>query len=244
MFKHLRYVGFAVILALAFGRFSSPVAAVSTGIVISQVYGGGGNSGATIKNDFVELHNRGTVPLSIDGWSLQYASSAGTTWQRTNLSGTIQPGAYYLVQGAAGAGGTVALPAPDAIGTIAMSATAGKVALVSNATTLSGACPTIGIVDFVGYGTGATCFEGAGPTPTLSNTTAALRKINGSQDTDDNSSDFAAGAPNPRNSGSGTFVPPTALRINEIQGSGIASPHAGELVETMGIVTGVKTNGF
>ncbi len=47
-------------------------------------------------------------------------------------SGTkiIEPGQYYLVQEAAGAGGTVNLPTPDAIGTIAMSGTAGKVALV------------------------------------------------------------------------------------------------------------------
>ncbi len=28
-------------------------------VVISQVYGGGGNSGATLKNDFIELRNNG-----------------------------------------------------------------------------------------------------------------------------------------------------------------------------------------
>jgi uncharacterized protein len=59
---------------------------------------------------------------------------------------------------------------PDATGNIAMAATAGKVALVSSTTALSGACPTTGVIDFVGFGTTANCFEGAGPTPTLSNT--------------------------------------------------------------------------
>src|SRR5262249_23111979 len=59
----------------------SPTAnAVSSNIVISQVYGGGGNSGATYKNDFIELFNRGAVATSVNGWSVQYASAAGTTW--------------------------------------------------------------------------------------------------------------------------------------------------------------------
>ncbi len=66
-------------------------------IVISQVYGGGGNSGATYRNDFIELHNTTDVPLSVDGWSVQYASSAGTSWTPTSLTGTIPAGGYYLV---------------------------------------------------------------------------------------------------------------------------------------------------
>ncbi len=56
-------------------------------------------------------------------------------------------------------------------------------------------------VDFVGYGTGANCFEGTAPTATLSNTTAALRNGNGCTDTDSNAADFTAGAPTPRTSG-------------------------------------------
>ena len=107
------------------------LAAVSSTVVISQVYGGGGNSGSTFKNDFVELFNRGATTVSLNGWSVQYASATGTTWQVTNLTNvSIAPGQYYLVQEAQGTGGTVNLPTPDATGTIAMSATAGKVALV------------------------------------------------------------------------------------------------------------------
>jgi uncharacterized protein len=176
-------------------------AAQSDGIVISQVYGGGGNSGAFYTHDFIELFNRGTTTVNIDGWSVQYASSSGTSWQLTSLSGTLQPGQYYLVQQAAGAGGTDPLPTPDATGSIAMSATNGKVALVNNNTALSGSCPTDGVVDFVGFGS-ANCFEGSGATPTLSNTTAALRLDDGCQDTDDNAADFLTGAPTPRNTAS------------------------------------------
>ncbi len=83
-----------------------PVGAVSTTIVISQVYGGGGNSGAIYKNDFIELYNRGTTNVSLVGWSVQYASSSGTSWSKTNLTAfSFAPGQYYLIQEAAGAGG-------------------------------------------------------------------------------------------------------------------------------------------
>jgi DNA/RNA endonuclease G (NUC1) len=184
------------------------------GVVVSQVYGGGGNSGATLKNDFVELFNRGTQTVSLNGWFVHYASAAATSWNSppaagttpTALSGTIAPGHYYLVQEAPGAGGTVNLPAADATGTIALSATGAKVALASTAT-LTGTCPTgTFIADFVGYGTTANCFEGAGSTAATSNTTAALRALAGCTDTNNNSADFAVGAPNPRNSATAANV--------------------------------------
>jgi hypothetical protein len=168
---------------------------------ISQVYGGGGNSGATYRNDFIELFNPGGSNADITGWTVQYASATGSTWQTTPLSGTIPPGGYYLVQEAQGAGGTVDLPAPDAIDNIPMSAVSGKVALVMNAAALSGTCPTdASIADLVGYGS-ANCSETA-PAPGLSNTTAALRDLDGCEDTDDNSADFTTAGPAPRNSAS------------------------------------------
>jgi predicted extracellular nuclease len=170
-------------------------------VVVSQVYGGGGNTGANFKNDFIELYNRTASTISLSGWSVQYAAAAGSTWQVTALSGSIAPGKYYLVQEAQGAGGTLNLPVPDAVGTIPMAATAGKVALVNNSTALSGACPSgSNISDFVGYGTAANCFEGSGPTPAPSNTISVLRLSDGAQDTDNNNVDFVAGSPNPRNS--------------------------------------------
>jgi hypothetical protein len=48
-------------------------------VVISQVYGGGGNAGATLKNDFIEIFNRGTAAQNLTGWSVQYASATGST---------------------------------------------------------------------------------------------------------------------------------------------------------------------
>ncbi|MBV9959969.1 MAG: lamin tail domain-containing protein, partial [Acidobacteria bacterium] len=182
--------------------------AISNGIVISQIYGGGGNAGATYTNDFIELFNRGNTPVNVTGWSVQYASATGTTWQVTNLTSvTIQPGKYYLVQEAQGAGGTTPLPTPDATGTIAMSATAGKVALVNSTTALTGACPTgANIIDFIGFGGTANCFEGTAVAPAPSNTTADIRAAAGCTDTDQNGVDFATGAPTPRNSATAANV--------------------------------------
>lgn len=188
------------------GKTPSPLrpsaAAASSGIVVSQIYGGGGNAGATYKNDFIELFNRGNAPVSLSGYSVQYASSAGASWQVTTLTAaTLQPGQYYLVQEMAGAGGTANLPTPDATGTIAMSAAAGKVLVASTTTAATDATATsLGAnrIDIVSYGTAANATEGS-PTATLTNTTAALRNGGGCSDTDNNSADFTVGAPNPRN---------------------------------------------
>ena len=81
-------------------------------VVISQIYGGGGNSGATYTHDFIELFNPNTEPVSLAGWSVQYASATGTVWQRTELTGTIPAGGYYLVQQAQGSGGQHPCPRP------------------------------------------------------------------------------------------------------------------------------------
>ena len=182
--------GRMTVLAALLAGLSAPVFAASGGVVISQVYGGGGNSGATYKNDFVELLNTGDTAVTLTGWSVQYASSAGTTWQVTKLpaSVTLAAGQYYLVHEAAGSGGTDAL-VPDTAGTIAMSATAGKVALVNSTTALAGAKPVDNVVDFVGFGSTASYYEGSGPTAGPSNTLAVLRKNSGCLDSNDNSSD-------------------------------------------------------
>jgi uncharacterized protein len=194
--------------------------AVSPDIVISQVYGGGGNSGAPYRNDFVELFNRGTTTISLNGMSVQYASATGTGNFGANpvtlLSGSLAPGQYYLVQQSGGATG-VALPTPDATGSINMSGSAGKVALVSSTTGLAcngGSAPCSAeqlalIKDLVGYGT-ANFYEGAAA-PTLSNTTAALRLANGCTETDNNALNFVTGAPTPRN---------TASPLNPCEGGG------------------------
>jgi uncharacterized protein len=195
----------------------APAAAVSPDLVISQVYGGGGNSGAPLTHDYVELFNRGTASVSLAGMSVQYASATGTgnfganSTQLTELpTVTLQPGQYYLIQQAGGTTGSP-LPTPDLVDTspIAMAAGAGKVALATGATSLGcngGSTPCSSeqlarIVDLVGYGN-ANFFEGSGAAPTLSNTTAALRVGGGCTDTDDNAADFSSSAPAPRNTAS------------------------------------------
>jgi endonuclease G, mitochondrial len=171
-------------------------------ITISQVYGGGGNSSATFTNDYVELYNPTASAVTITGWSLQYASAAGTSWtNKQPLGGVIGPGEYYLVQLASGGANGAPLPVtPNISGDINISATTGKIALVGSPTTLTGNCPlgNPSIVDFVGYGTGATCHEGNANAPAPSNSTAIFRKNNGSLDADQNGSDFQTGTPSPR----------------------------------------------
>jgi hypothetical protein len=176
-------------------------------VVVSQIYGGGGNAGATFRNDYVELFNSGSSTVDLSGWSVQYATAAGTSWQPTALSGAIAPGHYYLVQLASNADVGAPLPAADATGTSNLGGTSGKIALVRGATALTcgasaGSCSADALVeDLVGYGS-ASDFEGAGSAAGLSNTSAALRANDGCTDTDDNASDFAAGTPAPRNSAS------------------------------------------
>ncbi len=191
-------------------------------IVISQLYGGGGNSGATFKNDFIEIYNRGTTTVDLAGWSVQYSSATGTgTWSVTPLCPTgpclIQPGRYFLVQEDEGSGGTQNLPAPDAIGTIAMTTGAGKVAVSSSATALSGGCPSgANILDIVGYGGTASCFEGSGPAGAPGNATADFRKAGGCVDTNDNANDFFVAQPNPRNSASPIGDCKPEITINDV----------------------------
>ena len=190
----------ALLLAAASARGSG-----SGSVVVGEVFAAGGNSGAAYANDYVELFNRGASPVAIDGWSLQYASAASTSWQATALSGSIPAGGRYLVQLASGGANGAALPAADATGTSNLAVTGGKVAVVDAATALAcgsspGSCSAApGLEDMIGYGSAAD-YEGSGAAPALSATTALARAGGGCADTDDNSADFATAAPNPLNS--------------------------------------------
>jgi hypothetical protein len=189
-------------LLLSFFSYSQ-----STTVVISQVYGGGGNSGAPYNADFVELHNVSNTAQTLTDYSVQYYSATGTaTWSgKAKLpTTTIPAGGYYLVQmSAAGVTNGVALPTPDYVAnpTISMSSTNGRVALVKDTFALTACTITSSVLDLVGYGS-AICFEGTAAVPALSATTAAFRINNGCYDTNNNSSDFTTGTPAPRNSAS------------------------------------------
>jgi lamin tail-like protein len=214
-----------VVLAFVALLVAAPAAPASpSGIVVSQVYTGGGNSGASFANDYVELFNAGSASVTVDGWTVQYASAAGSTWQPTALSGTVAPGGRFLVQLASGGAVGAALPAPDATGTSNMAVSGGKVAVVTDSTALScgasaGSCSSVGnIADLVGYGSAAD-YEGASAAPALSSSTAAVRAADGCTDSDSNADDFTAGTPTPRNSS----APATSCGSGPPPGGGVSS---------------------
>jgi hypothetical protein len=200
-----------IYLLVLLSALALPLAATSArgsgsgSIVVGELYAAGGNSGAAYANDYVELFNRGAGPVAIDGWTLQYASAASTSWSSTALSGSIPAGGHYLVQLASGGANGAALPAADATGTSNLAVTGGKVAVVDDASALScgasaGSCSAAsGLEDLIGYGSAAD-YEGSGAAPAGSATNALARAGGGCTDTDDNSADFATAAPDPQNS--------------------------------------------
>jgi hypothetical protein len=187
--------------------------AISTNIVIAEIYGGGGNSGANYSHDYIVLFNKSAAAVDVNGWSVQYASATGPStgsWASgpiANTSTLIPAGGYFLVKMASGGANGASIGTPDGLtNNINMSASAGKVALcnVTNAlTTTTPSSPTI--VDLVGFGTTANFSETANA-PALTTTTSLLRKDGGCFDSDNNSADFITGAPTLRNSSSSLQV--------------------------------------
>lgn len=197
------------LVSLLAAIFAAPAALASAnGVVISQIYGGNGN---VFKNDYVELFNAGSAPVSLNGMSVQYASATGTgnfvAVPLTNV--TLQPGQYYLVKLATTSANGADLITADVTSTaIDLSGTNGKVILASQASTIgcnggSTACTPAQkalIIDLLGYGT-ANFFEGTASSA-ASSSTALLRANKGCTDTDNNAADFATGTPAPRNTAS------------------------------------------
>ncbi len=190
---------------------------VSSTIVISQAYGGGGGTTGTYLFDYVELKNVSAVVQSLNGLSLMYGSATGQFGSvATNVfalpNASINPGQYYLVQLSTTGTAGVALPvAPDATSTnLSMSGTSGKVALVTSAfvantcgaTATPCTLPNTQIVDLVAWGASNNA-EGSGPTNAAAALTATqgnVRKGGGCTDVDNNNADFdVVTAPVPRN---------------------------------------------
>ncbi len=175
-------------------------------IVISQIYSGGGQVGSTFQNDYFELFNRTNAAIDIRGLPLSFTSDTGSFSFSVSIVGSnpvlISAGRYLLFRmGPPSANGAPLPVTPDF--TIGQNLDlSGKIVFSRPGTVLGGSCPipNSNVLDFVGYGSTANCFEGSGPTPTLSVTTAAIRQAGGCTDTDNNSSDFVTGSPTPRNS--------------------------------------------
>lgn len=203
--RHRHLLLIPLVIALLCASSAAHAGGGSTSLVVAQLYASGGNSGATLANDYVELFNRSTSSVDLTGWTLQYASAASTSWSPTALSGTVAAGHAYLVQLASGGTAGSALPTADATGTTNLAATGGKVAVVDGAAPLScgataGSCAgAAAIADLVGYGTAAD-YEGSAAAPAPDATSAIARAAGGCTDTDSNADDFATAAPAPVNS--------------------------------------------
>src|SRR5690606_9738785 len=101
-------------------------------------------------------------------------------------------------------------------GPFAMAIAGGKVALVNNTTALTGPCPAgPQIVDFLGYGSGASCSETAPSANISNNQTSAQRRGAGCQDSNNNAADFSNGTPPvPRNGATTALV--CSVSVNEL----------------------------
>ncbi|MEO7494418.1 MAG: lamin tail domain-containing protein, partial [Massilia sp.] len=251
----------ASVLAAALAGLAVPASAAPASVVISQVYGAGGNAGASYNRDFIELFNRSGVAQSLTGMSVQYQSATGTTWQATALPNvTLQPGQYFLVTGASGGAVGADVGTADQTGSLNLSGTTGKVALASQAAAMTVADGGGKIVDLVGFGT-ANLFETT-VAPAPSNTTSIKRGGQGCVDTDNNGADFAAGLIDPRRSTSATnacggpvvqpIVTDCPSAISTVQGSAasglLKASDADSIVNAAsisgGAVAGIALSGF
>ncbi len=218
-------------------------------VVISHYFGGGGNAGAPYNKDFIELYNPTDQPVSLEGWSVQYASATGTTWSVTPLAGTIQSHGYYLIAEAGGATGAV-LPTPDVSGSITMGGTGAKIALFKDNTTAATGAKPEGTIDFVGIGA-ANAYEGSAPTKAPSNTTSVQRRPyanvdpgsgkGNAWDTDDNAADFYVGAvAAPRNTASAPEKPMVPVTSLQPKGNNIQFLKQDTIVTVKGSIDAVE----
>ncbi|WP_370249056.1 ExeM/NucH family extracellular endonuclease [Nocardioides sp.] len=245
------------LVALAPLAVPSPVAAnpAGTGLVISEVYGGGASSGATYNQDYVELYNPTNSAIPLTGLGLQYRSATYSSGGVTvaALSGSVPAKSTFLVQTSTSTSGLGNIPTPDLITStqLSLSGTNGQVLLLPTTTGVTATGDLAGssaVIDMVGYGTTATTFETARTGTALTISTSASRSATGA-DTDSNSADFTAGTPTPQASGSsggggGTPEPGAPVAIAEVQGTDAASsPLAGQSVTVRGVVTAAYPTG-
>ncbi|KQY20513.1 multifunctional nuclease/2',3'-cyclic-nucleotide 2'-phosphodiesterase/5'-nucleotidase/3'-nucleotidase [Cellulomonas sp. Root485] len=241
----------ALALALTGGVITAGAAQASVGttprVLINEVYGGGGNSGGAFNRDFIELVNTQDTAVDLTGWAVQYGAAGNLTFAaKTVLSGTIAPGATLLIGEAPGADTSQPAITPDIDGTIAISGTAGKVALTRMSDTLvcataAGCAGDATVEDLVGWGT-SLVFAGAAAAAGTTNSTSVSRNATHTN-TANNAADFTVGTPTPVAAGDPGPGTPTARTIAEIQGTDAASPLVGETIITEGVVTAAYPTG-
>ena len=224
----------ASMLAVATPDAASVTSAIAPRIVINEVYGGGGNTGAAYDNDFVELYNPTPTPIDVTGWVLEQRSARDGLGGTAQLTGVVPAGGYFLIQGGGGAQVSQPLPTPDARAEFNFGARE-AIAVLTNTNGET--------VDLLGWGDAQRAEETAAPATTNS---TSVQRVAPGQDTNNNAADFITATPNPQNS-SGQSAPapqaPGITTIAQIQGTGEISPLEGQHVTTEGVVTAVYDEG-
>jgi hypothetical protein len=182
-----------LILLFIFFTSISLLGQVADHVVISEIYPGGGNSGAIYTNDFITLYNPTSSTVDLSTWSIQYqaVTSNASPWSltnstRVNLAGTVAAYAYYLIKGYSPTtpAGTALPNTENVSGTINLAVTGGKLALVKSTTPISGISDA-NVVDFIGWGSGTyLVYEGSSAAPAPgSNSVSLCRKDNSGNST-------------------------------------------------------------
>jgi hypothetical protein len=192
-----------------------------TGLVISQVYGGGGTSTGLWNRGYVELFNRTKSPIPLKGLSLHYAGPISDLGLAARLpaDAEVKPGGYFLVGFLAGQSGfdlradsnglpVGVLPVNGKLAIVRMVADDGDAATqrMGCGSADAGTCTTQArVIDLVGYGI-TTDHEGAETASPPGMKVALFRKGAGCTDTGDNKADFETGQPQPRSAASPAHV--------------------------------------
>jgi hypothetical protein len=227
----------------------SSVAAQTPDVIITEIYGGGGNSGATLKYDYVELYNTTNAGVNIGGWSLQYYAATNYTKPgATNIlvfaEGTIIPAKeHFLIQCVSGGNNGSDLPTPNVTAQSSFSnlaAGAGKIVLYTTGeplalpNTIEAITALANLKDYVPFGTTAIPVWGSAMSANASATKSASRKKADGvyQYTQNIGNDFEITDPNPQN-----YVPANQVAAPEF------TPAAGNLFSAQNVTITCDTEG-
>ncbi|MEO6510271.1 MAG: ExeM/NucH family extracellular endonuclease, partial [Nocardioides sp.] len=247
--KRIAVLASAAVVAAGLTVLAPPALAnmAGTTLVISEVYGAGGNGGAVYNADYVELYNPTNAAIPLTGDYIHYRSASGTSGGSPfALTGSVPAHGTYLVQMSATGANGVALPTADAgPAGFNMAAAGGQTFLLSSSTAITDngqMANKAGVIDMVGA-SGSTSWEttAAG----AATVTSSLNRSASGADSDINSADFSLASPTPTNaagdtgSAGGSFSGP----INEIQGTGANVAKLNQTATTSGVVTARYTTG-
>lgn len=240
-----------------------PVVVTVPAIIITEVYGGGGNSGATYSHDFIELYNTSNEPVDIGGWSIQYYTQAGDGTSKNLIvipeGKSIDSNSYFLIQASGGGEHGDDLPMPDLIADVAMAAAGGKVVLYNtdeaqtiDKTQITSITDNEYFKDYVPFGKEAVPIWGSAMLTNPSASRSAGRKVVDKQFvyTQSIGNDFENQQPNPQNSNL-TTVTKVMIKIDIVVKNNLISFNAvaGQLIEMYDIYgqkvyTGITNEGY